>query len=120
MKNLVFQYYIPYEMGDRDLGGVDLPDWAQAGRRSAQAYAKYCGAEYVLDHTRYFEELDPRLDSIKIIFDPKYDEYDHILSVDLDMLMHSQIKDNIFNFDIGDVAMVHELGVHTGTPSGWM
>ena len=53
MKNLVFQYYIPYEMGDRDLGGIELPDWAQAGSRSAQAYAEYCGAEYVLDHNLF-------------------------------------------------------------------
>ena len=120
MKNLIFQYYIPYEMNDKDMGGVEMPEWAKAGSRSAQAYAKHCGAEYLLDHERYFQELDPRLDSIKIIFDEKYDDYDHILSIDLDMLIHSRTKENIFELDIGDVAMVHELGVHTGGPAGWM
>ena len=118
MKNLVFQYYIPYEMNDADMGGVELPEWAKAGSRSAQAYADICNAEYVLDHERYFEHIDPRLDSTKIIFDEKWDEYDHILSIDLDMLIAT--RENIFDLDIGDVAMVHELGVHTGGPAGWM
>ena len=118
MKNLIFQYYIPYEMNDKDMGGVELPEWAKAGSRSAQAYAKICGAEYVLDHDRYFEHIDPRLDSTKIIFDDKWDEYDHILSIDLDMLIAT--RENIFDIDIGDVAMVHEVGVHDGAQGGWM
>tara|TARA_B100002019_G_scaffold59522_2_gene51028 strand:- start:3406 stop:4170 length:765 start_codon:yes stop_codon:yes gene_type:complete len=118
MKNLVFQYYIPYEMNDKDMGGIKMPEWAHAGSRSAQAYAKICGAEYILDHDRYFEHIDPRLDSTKIIFDDKWDEYDHILSIDLDMLIST--RENIFNTNFVDVAMVHELGVHTGGPAGWM
>ena len=118
MKNLIFQYYIPYEMGDKDIGGVEMPEWAHAGKRSAQAYAKLCGADYILDHDRYFEHIDPRLDSTKLIFDEKWDEYDNILSIDLDMLIST--KWNIFDYIIGDVAMVHELGVHTGMPARWM
>ena len=118
MKNLVFQYYIPYEMNDKDIGGVELPEWAQAGKRSAETYANICGAEYILDHERYFEHIDPRLDSTKIIFDEKWDEYDNILSIDLDMLIAT--RENIFDQDIGDIAMVHELGVHTGGPAGWL
>ena len=54
MKNLIYQYYIPYEAGDADMGGVEMPEWAQAGSRSAQHYAKYVGAEYMLRHDRYF------------------------------------------------------------------
>ena len=120
MKNLVFQYYIPYESFDADMGGIKLPEWANAGSRSAKAYADYCGAEYLLSHDRFFDQIDPRLDSIKIVFDEKYDEYDHILSIDLDMLIHSGVGENIFEKDIKDVAMVHELGVHTGGPAGWL
>ena len=120
MKNLVFQYYIPYESFDADMGGVRLPEWAHAGSRSAKAYADYCGADYELSHDRFFEQIDPRLDSIKIVFDTKYDEYDHILSIDLDMLIHANVGENIFEKDIKDVAMVHELGVHTGGPAGWL
>ena len=120
MKNLVFQYYIPYESFDADIGGIRLPEWAHAGSRSAKAYADYCGTEYVLSHDRFFDQIDPRLDSIKIVFDEKYDEYDHILSIDLDMLIHSGVGENIFEKEIKDVAMVHELGVHTGGPAGWL
>ena len=120
MKNLVFQYYIPYESFDADMGGIRLPEWAHAGSRSAKAYADYCGAEYELSHDRFFDQIDPRLDSIKIVFDKKYDEYDYILSIDLDMLIHSGVGENIFEKDIKDVAMVHELGVHTGGPAGWL
>ena len=120
MKNLVFQYYIPYESFDADMGGVRLPYWACAGSRSAKAYADYCGAEYELSHDRFFDQIDPRLDSIKIVFDKKYDEYDYILSIDLDMLIHSGVGENIFEKEIKDVAMVHELGVHTGGPAGWL
>ena len=102
------------------MGGIKLPEWAHAGSRSAKAYADYCGAEYELSHDRFFDQIDPRLDSIKIVFDEKYDEYDHILSIDLDMLIHSGVGENIFEKEIQDVAMVHELGVHTGGPAGWL
>ena len=102
------------------MGGIRLPEWAHAGSRSAKAYADYCGAEYELSHDRFFDQIDPRLDSIKIVFDKKYDEYDYILSIDLDMLIHSGVGENIFEKDIKDVAMVHELGVHTGGPAGWL
>ena len=44
MKNLIYQYYIPYEAGDADIGGVNMPDWAAAGSRSAKAY----NIDYVL------------------------------------------------------------------------
>ena len=56
MKNLVFQYYIPYESFDADMGGIKLPEWAHAGSRSAKAYADYCGAEYELSHDRFFDQ----------------------------------------------------------------
>ena len=115
--NLVFQYYMPYEANDAHLGGVEMPSWAKAGSKSAKQYAEQCGAEYVLDHDRYFKHLDPRLDALKVIYDPQYDKYDKILSVDLDMLFKT--TENIFDIPIGDVAMVHELGIHVSA-GGWM
>ena len=36
------------------------------------------------------------------------------------MLIHSGVGENIFKKQIKDVAMVHELGVHTGGPAGWL
>lgn len=115
--NLVFQYYMPYEANDAHLGGVEMPSWAKAGSKSAKAYAEHCGAEYLLTHDRYFKHLDPRLDALKVIYDPQYDKYDKILSVDLDMLFKTE--QNIFDIEIGDVAMVHELGIHVSA-GGWM
>lgn len=119
MRNLIFQYYIPYELGDKDMGGSTMPEWAQAGSRSAKAYADICGVEYLLSHDRYFTHLDPRLDSLKIFYDPFFEQFDNILCLDLDMLIAT--KENIFNIPVADVSMVHELGVHTAKgPSGWM
>jgi len=120
MKNLIFQYYIPYESFDADLGGVEMPDWAKAGSENAQKYAMHCGAEYILSHDRYFDHLDPRLDSLRLFYDQQFEQYDNILTLDLDMLVATPY--NIFeSFEQdADVAMVHELGVHTGPPAGWM
>ena len=47
MKNLLLQYYIPYESFDADLGGVEMPDWAKAGSECAQMYANQWDAEYL-------------------------------------------------------------------------
>ncbi len=118
MKNLLLQYYIPYESFDKDMGGIKMPAWAEAGSRSARAYAKLCGADYLLLHDRYFTHLDPRLDSTRIYYDKQFEKYDKILTLDLDMLIST--RENIFKIPIGDVAMVHELGVHTGQPAGWL
>lgn len=115
--NLVFQYYIPYEANDAYMGGVKMPDWAFAGAKSAKDYAKHCGAKWKISYDRYFKHLDPRLDALRIIYDPAFDEYDKILSIDLDILLKT--KENIFDIEIGDIAMVHELGIHT-TAAGWM
>ena len=114
MKNLIYQYYIPYEAGDAHYGGIDMPQWAQKGSKSARAYAKKIGADYVLSHERYYKHLDPRLDSIRLFYDKAFDDYDNILCLDLDMLVTT--NENIFNIEIEDVAMVHELGVHDGRP----
>lgn len=119
MKNLIFQYYIPYESFDADMGGVEMPDWAKAGSANAQKYAEHCGAEYVLSHNRFFPTLDPRLDSLQIFYDPKFEKYNNILTLDLDMLVCTDT--NIFDeIENADVAMVHELGVHTGGPATWL
>lgn len=117
MKNLIFQYYIPYESFDSVIGGREMPAWALAGSRSARAYADICGAEYMLSHERYFKHIDPRLDSLRIIHDPAFEEYDNILSLDLDILVGTY--ENIFEIPIEDVAMVHELGIFTGA-GGWL
>lgn len=118
MRNLIFQYYIPYEANDKDMGGSSMPEWAHAGSRSAKAYADICGAEYKLSHDRFYKHLDPRLDSLRIVYDTQFDEYDHILCLDLDMLIGTH--ENIFELPIKDIAMVHELGLHTSSSGNWL
>ena len=119
MKNLIFQYYIPYESFDADMGGSLMPTWALAGSRSAQAYAKKYNAEYILSKNRYFQHLDPRLDSLRLVYDPFFDDYDNVLCLDLDMLIRADCPD-IFPYAIKDVSMVHELGLFNSTSSGWL
>lgn len=117
MKNLIFQYYIPYEGNDSRLGGSSMPNWAVKGMKSAKAYAKRCGAEYMLVHDKYFPELDPRLETLRIHYDPYFEQYDKILALDLDMLVET--RQNIFNLPTKDVAMVHEEGIFQ-YQSGWL
>ena len=119
MKNLIFQYYIPYESFDADMGGQKMPEWAHAGSRSAKAYADKFGAEYLLSHDRYFDHLDPRLDSLRLVYDPFFDNYENVLCLDLDMLIHKNCPD-IFSFARGDISMVHELGLFHSSSAGWL
>jgi len=110
MRNVIFQYYIPYEGNDAHIGGVKLPDWAAAGQRSAKNYAESVKAEYLFLTDRWFPELDPRLDSLRIFYDPQFEQYDNVLVLDLDMLIRTRL--NVFSLAKGDVSMVHETGVH--------
>jgi hypothetical protein len=118
MRNLIYQYYIPYEANDKKLGGKDMPLWAQKGMKSAQKYANHVGAEYIFLQDKFFPDLDPRLETTRIHYDTQFEQYDHILVLDLDMLIRT--KKNIFEL-IGnnDVAMVHELGVFNSM-HGWV
>lgn len=116
--NLIFQYYIPYEANDVRKGGATIPNWAKAGSRSAQEYAEKTGAEYMLSQERHFPHLDPRLDSLRLIYDESYDKYDKILCIDLDILLKTD--ENIFDFEIGDIAMVHEVGIFNNSAGNWI
>ena len=109
MKNLIFQYYIPYEGNDSRLGGQSMPKWAVKGMESAQKYAKAVGADYLMVHDKYFPELDPRLETLRIHHDPYFEKYDKVLALDVDMTVDTRM--NIFNIPIKDVAMVHENGI---------
>lgn len=109
MKNLIYQYYIPYEGNDKHLGGDKMPKWAINGQRSAQRYAEHCGADYLFIQDKYYPELDPRLESLRVHNDPQFEKYNKVLVLDLDMTVDT--KENIFNLPMKDVAMVHENGI---------
>ena len=121
MNNLILQYYIPYEFNDADMGGNQMPDWAMVGAVTAKNYAESCDAQHAVLTDRAMPHLDPRLDSLRVIYDEQFDQFDNILVLDLDMIINPQT--DIFNFVKGtdfDVAMVHEVGVHDGSSAGWM
>ena len=116
--NLIYQYYLPYEANDAYMGGQTMPIWARAGSTSAKDYARKCDARYILSHDRYFKHLDPRLDALRIIYDPFFDKFDKILSIDLDILLKTE--ENIFDINLKDIAMAHEYGIHYGNSGDWM
>lgn len=119
MRNLIFQYYIPYESFDSKIGGKELPKWAKVGSEHASRYAKQCGAEYQLSFDRWFDHIDPRLDSLRLFYDESFDEYDNVLCLDLDMTIKT--KKNVFDIinPDTDVAMIHELGIFIKR-GGWL
>ena len=110
--NLIYQYYVPYEGMDKDMGGVEMPAWARVGMENAKQYARHVGAEYRIDHDRRRPEIDPRLESVRIYMDEEFDKYNTIVAMDLDMLF--QTDENIFDIPVSFLGMVHELGVFQG------
>lgn len=109
MKNLVFQYFLPYS--NQTIG---LPNWVKLGINSAKKYADTIGADYEFSDSVYMNSSLKVFESFRVIFDKKFDEYDNVLLLDIDMLINT--KENIFDFDVDDIAMVHELGVYNRSP----
>ena len=116
-RNLVYQYYIPYQGNDKDMGSERMPKWAQVGSFNAHWYAYKNNAEYMLRTDRVYPHLDPRLESTRIIFDSEFDQYDTIISMDLDMMFTT--SESLFEKPIEYLGMVHEKNIHT-RKAGWL
>jgi|TARA_Y100000389_G_scaffold204831_1_gene259998 hypothetical protein len=116
MKNLIFQYFIPYEGRDTYLNetGIGFPSWVNIGKTSAEKYAKEIGAEYKFSDQKYMFSTLNVFESLRVIYDKKFDEYDNILILDIDMIINT--KENIFDIPVEDIAMVHEQGCRWRTP----
>ena len=111
MRNLIFQYFIPYNDHQTHLNesGIGLPSWVNIGKTSAEKYAEVIGAEYMFSDQKFmFSELNV-FESLRVIFNKKFDEYDNVLVLDVDMIINT--KENIFDIPVGDIAMVHELSL---------
>ena len=102
--NLVYQYYLPYP------GEIGKPDWVEIGKKSAEKYSKEIGAEYIYSEEKYMNSVLNVFESFRLFFDESFDCYDKILLLDIDTIVNT--KDNIFDIEIEDVGMVHELGVY--------
>ena len=112
MRNLVFQYFFPYnEFPVYNTSGMGvMPKWAQIGIDSAQRYAWNIGAEYMLASKPWNDKLPiNQFETMRLIYDPMFDYYDNILCLDVDLICNT--KENIFELAGPEVTMVHEKGV---------
>jgi hypothetical protein len=127
-KNLIYQYYITRD--EQDLLLEYGPDYhhqlnaAKIGRFKMKQYADLIGADYLFSSEEWkFAEkgsmkwgLDIFFERLRIIYDESFDEYDHVLFADCDVVPIT--RDNIFDECIGDVCGVFEREFAPYT-SGW-
>lgn len=111
MSNLIYQYYLPYKGHDAKYNDPkeSIPQWAKIGIASARKYAEEIGVEYMLGDKPYMNSSINAFESFRLIFDKTFDQYDDILLLDVDMIVNT--KENVFDIQVEDVAMVHEFGV---------
>ena len=75
-----------------ELGPLEL-----ASKKNMEHYAKYCKASYELILGNQFRpKLDPCCQKL-IMLDERFDIYDDVLMVDLDMFVVKHVKENIFD-----------------------
>lgn len=115
MHNLIYQYFIPYlDQTHLNESGIGLPSWVKIGADSAKKYADTIGAEYMFSDQKYMFSTINVFESFRVIFDKKFDDYDNVFVLDVDTIVNT--TESIFDIDIQDVAMVHELGVENRPP----
>ena len=101
MKNLIYQVW-----------AGDLSEEAKVSSKLMKEYANRIGAEYLLDLNpniaskicdvpMYFEWLNP-------ILDDRFEKYNKILSVDLDVFPVENLTEDIFEEDVGDIGACTE------------
>ena len=108
MKNLIYQYFIPYNKSG------EKPIWVDLGMNSAKKYADKINCEYMYYDKKYLNATLNVFESFRLIFDKTFDEYDNILLLDIDMLIRTE--ENIFDIEFEDIAMVHEYGARNRPP----
>lgn len=105
MDNLIYQYYVSPQK---------KPDWVDIGVNSAKEYANTIGVEHQFYEKKWVNSSIPVFESLRVIFDESFDEYDNILFLDVDMIINT--SENIFDIPVADVGMVHEHGVKNRPP----
>lgn len=91
-RNLVFQYYVG-----------NIPAWAKASATLCSNYAKKFGVEHQFHTDSKFSD-NPYYESLRLLYDESFDEYDHILYLDADIAPNT--KENIFDYTVADVGAV--------------
>lgn len=100
MKNLIYQFW------NKD----EITTGTRASSRNIKEYADRIGAEYLFEHKPNFVTnlggYSPHYGRFKPIYDKKFEKYDNILVLDIDIFAVDGLKENIFeqidtNTDIG-------------------
>lgn len=86
MKNIILQHWTG------ELGPLEL-----ASKANMEKYAEQCGADYQLIEGNQFRSwLSPPCQKL-IMLDERFDNYQDVLMVDLDMFVVKNVKDNVFD-----------------------
>ena len=97
MKNIILQHY------DGELGEIE-----KESIKNIKGYAKFVGAEYELVTGRAFRENLSHWACQKMcMLDERWDEYDDLLMLDIDMFVPKSMKENVFD--------VKGIGLYTDT-----
>jgi len=98
MLNLLYQYW-----------DGQVPPGARYSSQLMKEYAVRIGAEYLFEENpahmgQKYGKYSPHLGQLKVINDPKFEKYDHVLFLDSDIFPRAGLRDSVFdgfNADIG-------------------
>lgn len=103
MKTLIYQCWT----------GNNLSQFARVSKEKFQLYSKHIGADYFCDRYSFDVENDNYYDLwynfLTPIFDKKYQKYDRILLVEMDVYPSRTKLDNIFDQSVDSVGMAKEF-----------
>jgi len=97
MKNLIVQFY----------DQRPLPNWAMIAQARFSEYARIWGADYLFYDIAEYADV-PYFENLNIIYNDKFDDYDKVLFVDMDVVP-DHYEENIFDEEIVDVGLVPEF-----------
>lgn len=85
---------------------------AHEGKRVMEEYAKQIGAEYRFDKNPTFisrlTSCASHMSALRPVFDEDFHTYDHVMYIDCDIFPIDNINQNIFDNDIGEMAVCEE------------
>lgn len=115
MKNVIFQYYLPFENNTtasfsqrkKYYSGKNMPQWAEISKQKFSEYAKHWDADYVFSDKKTVDGISNYFEVARIFQDTMFDQYDKLLFCDLDVVP-VDFSENIFDLPVVDVAGWHE------------
>tara|TARA_B000000609_G_scaffold91916_1_gene69768 strand:- start:4013 stop:4774 length:762 start_codon:yes stop_codon:yes gene_type:complete len=107
MKNVIFQFYVPFNgIGKnilKDHFPDKMPDWARYSTEYFKEYAKRHNADYYFFNERFVNSTSNFFEICRLYKDELFDNYDKLLYCDVDV-MPKNMDTNVFDIDIVDVA----------------